>query len=123
MVAEPPIAVGAVQVKLLACLEGCLPDLKAWWIRWGMGYCVTEWVLLANTPARDSLANPLLSLESTPGVWHKMKPLFVVMVHNTRLEAMVSKQKLVESVRASSHFMSALLFTPTLYSHLLLLIN
>ena len=66
-----------------------------------MDKCICEWVALANTPARDSIACPLLSLESTPGVWDALQPVFVVMVHNTRLEAGVSKQKLIESVRAS----------------------
>jgi len=99
-----PVPVGLVQVKLLACFEVHANELKAWWVRWGMYRFLAEWVILANTPARESIHSPLLSLESTPGVWAALKPLFIVMVHNTRLEAMVSKQKQLESVRMSFLF-------------------
>ena len=55
-----------------------------------------ELKLLASEPSRGALNNPLLNPTDTPKVFHAMTRLFVLIVHNTRLESLVSKNKQLE---------------------------
>lgn len=84
----------AVQRRLAACIERerASGELCAWWERWALGASLDEWLLLAMAPSQD-YGNPVLCIERTPTVWKALIPLFVLMVHNTRLESYVSKQK------------------------------
>ena len=84
----------AVQRRLAACIERerASGELCAWWERWALGASLDEWLLLAMAPSQD-YGNPVLCIERTPTVWKALVPLFVLMVHNTRLESYVSKQK------------------------------
>ena len=86
--------VGAVQLRLQACFqrEAVSGELRAWWVRWGLGADLREWLLLATRPVQN-YHNPVLRVERTPILWAALRPLFVLMVHNTRLESYVSKQK------------------------------
>ena len=85
---------GTVQLRLQACFqrEAASGQLRAWWDRWGLGASLDEWLLLATTPSQN-YHNPVFRAERTPVMWARLRPLFVLMVHNTRLESYVSKQK------------------------------
>ena len=78
--------VGAVQQRLSACFEreAASGELKAWWVRWGMAATVEEWLRLATAP-EQSYGNPLMCKAETPLLWRALRPLFVLIVHNTRL--------------------------------------
>lgn len=84
----------AVQRRLAVCFERerASGELWACWARWALGASLDEWLLLATAPSQ-LYANPVLCIERTPTVWRALVPLFVLMVHNTRLESYVSKQK------------------------------
>ena len=79
--------VDAVQQRLAACFEreAANGELKAWWGRWGMAAATEEWLRLAIEP-EQAYGNPLLCAAQTPQVWRAMFSLFVLIVHNTRLE-------------------------------------
>ena len=89
--------VGAVQQRLHACFEreAASGELKAWWQRWGMEAAVAEWLTLATAP-EQAYGNALLCTAQTPRAWVALRPLFVLMPHNTRLESYVSKHKQLE---------------------------
>ena len=91
---EPTVAVGAVQLRLAGCFERerASGELRVWWERWGMEATLDEWLLLATAPPQGD-NNPVVRRARTPKLWTALNPLKVLMVHNTRLECYVSKQK------------------------------
>ena len=72
-----------------------------------MGAHVGEWLRLATEP-QQPYANPLLCHEKTPGVHKALWPLFVLLVHNTRLESYVSKHKQLEQSNMGSRLVDAM---------------
>lgn len=100
---------GPVQQRLFACIEREVKsgELQVWWQRWGMQAHVHEWLSLATTPAQ-SYGNPLLCHTHTPGINMALCPLFVLMVHNTRLESYVSKHKQLEQGNMGSRTVNAM---------------
>ena len=63
---------GAVQLRLQASFqrEAASGELRAWWVRWGLGASLDEWLVLATTPSQN-YHNPVLRAERTPVTWVK----------------------------------------------------
>ena len=57
---------------------------------------VAEWMQLATAQPQGMVGPALLCDADTPGLWVAFRRIFVLMVHNTRLESLVSKQKSLE---------------------------
>ena len=71
-------------------------SLSMWWDELGLNSYLTEWRILASTPANGDWGPALLAPSSTPGVWAALQRIFVLMIHATRVESSVSKQKQLE---------------------------
>ena len=70
-------------------------SLQEWYTRWGFSSHEDELQQLADATPRE-LQQPCLNEDDTPGLFWALTPLFVLMVHNTKLESYVSKHKMIE---------------------------
>ena len=104
-----PATEAANSTRLFVCLrrEADSGELNRWWTQWGMGAHLGEWLRLA-TEAPRPYTNPLLCHKQTPGVHKALWPLFVLIVHNTRLESYVSKHKQLEQSNMGSRLVDAM---------------
>ena len=102
-------AAGPVQRRLFACLlrEQNSGGLRKWWESWQMDVCYGECLRLASTPPQ-AYEKPLLQSSTTPSLWSALRPLFVLMVHNTRLESYVSKHKQLETSSMTAGLVDAM---------------
>ena len=71
-------------------------SLRVWWNELRLYTHLAEWRMLATTPCRGDWGPALVCKSSTPGVWEALQRIFVLMVHATRVESSVSKQKQLE---------------------------
>ena len=70
--------------------------LRAWWNELGLDKHRSEWQKLATAEPLALVSPALLSKKHTPGLWACFERVFLAMVHATRNEAAVSKQKSLE---------------------------
>lgn len=104
-----PVTESTSSQRLFACLkrEAANGELRRWWRQWSMDPHLGEWLRLATAPPQP-YGNPLLCHEQTPGVHKALWPLFVLIVHNTRLESYVSKHKQLEQSNMGSRLVDAM---------------